>query len=53
LGAVYGFLALCLLSTLIWALLYATDNLALFEKTYLLRFLKNLKIFQFILNKML
>ena len=53
LGLVSGFFAVSLLATVFWALLYATDSLAVYDKTYLLKFFKEMKIFQFILDKIL
>lgn len=53
LGLVTGFFAVSLLATAVWALLYATDSLDVYSKTYLLKFFKELKIFQFILDKIL
>lgn len=53
LGLVSGFFAVSLLATVFWASLYATDSLAVYDKTYLLKFFKEMKIFQFILDKIL
>ena len=53
LGLVSGFFAVSLFATVFWALLYATDSLAVYDKTYLLKFFKEMKIFQFILDKIL
>ena len=52
LGLVSGFLAVSLLATILWALLYATGSLDVYDRTYLVKFFKEMKLFQFILDKM-
>lgn len=53
LGIISGFLAVSLLATILWALLYATDSLYVYDQTYLVRFFKEMNLFQFILDKIL
>jgi uncharacterized membrane protein required for colicin V production len=50
LGLVNGFLIISLLATLLYGLLYITNNLSVYESSYVLRFMYDLHIFQFILD---
>lgn len=51
LGVILGFFAVCLLATLVYGILYATGDLTIYEKSFVLKFFYNLNVFQFILNK--
>lgn len=50
LGLLSGAVVACLVATLLWALTYASGDLDIYEKTTLMKFFKELNIFQFVIK---
>ncbi len=53
LGLVSGFLAVCLLSSLLYAILSATGDMSAYENSHVFKFIYDLNIFKFILDKVI
>lgn len=52
-GLVSGFVVVCLVSTLIWVLLKAMDDLDTYSKTTILKFFKELNLFKFVIKTLI